>query len=1087
MWPGGTRSAGRRSRVNDGGRHQGEPAIEALASAFVASASLVTVIDAETGLFVDVNPAFERETGWSRVEAIGRAPIELDLWPVETTRVRIWSQLRGAGRVAGEPIVYQIRSGAQRQGRLVAEVLRAGPRTLVLTIVHQVAAVAAESSEVIARGSYRALFSEAAEGMYRRLPKGGYIDANPAMARILGYPSSEVLLRESLHAPSLVYVDREQALRIAERLGRLERIERERSRVYRRDGSVIWISENARAVTGPDGRVLFFEGTIVDITEQVEAVAALRDSQQLYRAVVDYSRDGVFLIQRGVLVFVNPALAHSLGYTVEELTGRDYMEVVAPEDRPLQAERRAARQSGSRETQRYEITLLHRDGQRRRFEVSASAVDYRGEIASAGVARDVTEQRQQDDRVREAERRYRELFENSPIGLFRARIDGAVVEVNNLLARMLGFVDGAALRRENPSVRRFVVDPAVIVAAVERLRHEDVIERLTAELQGVDGRRFWIESRLVLDAAADGTALVTGSVTDVSERIKAEAALAESEARYRALVEHSQVGVFVSRGESYSYVNRAFAEMLGYGEADLVGRSVWDVVARDHREVTRQYQAAVLAGVRQAADFETCLMRRDGSRLFATISVGSVVLDGVAHLTGTVRDVTEQRQAEMRLRFHATHDLLTGLPNRLHFNQRLQQAIESANRAGCHDYAVLFLDLDGFKLINDSLGHAAGDRLLVAIAARLTEALGGAALLARYGGDEFTVLPYGQCDRLRAEEIARRLLGEFGEAFIVDDQKVYSGASAGVVLGRSDYQLPDQILRDADIAMYRAKASGKASYVVFDETMHAVAEARFRLETELRPALRRGEFRLYFQPIVRIATGELAGFEALVRWQHPERGLLLPGEFLPVAEECGLLSEIDWWVLEETCAQLVHWQDRWPHAHRLRANINVGERQLNDAQLAHDVGRVLHERGIAPSRITFEVTENAFRNGRERAAASLAGLKSLGVGLVLDDFGTGYSSLASFTDSPFDGIKLDRGFVVDMVANPRHYAIVRTIAAFAEALGLGLTAEGVETKAQAGLLSKLGVQYAQGFLYSQALDVAAFEQLLDSHRALIGD
>lgn len=1064
--------------------HQAVPAPVALASAFAASASLVTVLDAETGLLVDVNPAFELETGWSRAEAIGRAPVELDLWPVETTRVRIWSQLRGAGRVAGESIVYRIRSGEHREGRLVAEVLRAGGRNLVLAIVQQVAA-AAEGSEVVARGSYRALFNEAAEGMYRRLPNGGYIDANPAMARILGYPSSEVLLRESLHAPSLVYVERDQARRIAERLGRRERIERERSRVYRRDGSVIWISENAHAVTGPDGRVLFFEGTIVDITEQVEAVAALRDSQQLYRAVVDYSRDGVFLIQRGVLVFVNPALAHSLGYTVEELTGRDYMDLVAPEDRPVQAERRAARQSGSRETQRYEITLIGLDGARRRFEVSASAVDYRGDIASAGVARDVTEQRAQDERLREAERRYRELFENSPIGLFRARIDGAVLEVNNLLARMLGFADGAALRREDPLVHRFVVDPAVADGALQRLRHERVIERLTVELKGAEGRRFWVECRLVLDAAPDGSQTVTGSVSDVSDRVKTEAALAESEARYRALVEHSQVGVFVSRGEQYSYVNRAFAQMLGYQEAELVGRSVWDVVARDHHELTRQRQAAVLAGIRQAADFETCLVRRDGTRLFATVSVGPVVLDGANHLTGTVRDVTEHRQTEMRLRFHATHDLLTGLPNRLHFNQRLQQAIEAANRAGHHDYAVLFLDLDGFKLINDSLGHAAGDRLLVAIAGRLTEALGGEALLARYGGDEFTVLPYGQCDRLRAEEIARRLLGEFSEAFVVDDQRVYSGASAGVVLGRPDYQLPDQILRDADIAMYRAKASGKASYVVFDETMHAVAEARFRLETELRPALRRGEFRLHFQPIVRIVTGELVGFEALVRWQHPDRGLLLPGEFLPVAEECGLLAEIDWWVLEQTCAYLLRWQDRWPHARRLRANVNVGERQLNDAKLAQDVGRVFRQRGVPPSRITFEVTENAFRNGRERAAASLAGLKALGVGLVLDDFGTGYSSLASFTDSPFDGIKLDRGFVVDMVANPRHYAIVRTIAAFAEALGLSLTAEGVETGAQASLLSKLGVQYAQGFLYSKAVDAATFEQLLDSRRALI--
>lgn len=1070
--------------MNDAVTPEGGPVPVGLASAFAMSASIVAVLDVETGLLVDVNPAFERETGWSRAEALGRAPVELDLWPAETTRVRIWSQLRGAGRVAGEPIVYRLRSGEHREGRLVAEVLHWGSKTLVLAIVQQVTA-ASEVNEVVARGSYRALFNEAAEGMYRRLPNGGYIDVNPAMARILGYPSSEVLLRESLHAPSLVYVEREQALRIAEKLGRCERIERERSRVYRRDGSIIWISENAHAVTGPDGRVLFFEGTIIDITEQVEAVAALRDSQQLYRAVVDYSRDGVFLIQRGRMIFANPALAHSLGYEVDELIGRDYMEFVAPEDRPAQSERRAARQAGSRETQRYEVTLLGRDGSRHRFEVNASAVDYRGDIASAGVARDVTEQRAHEARLRAAERRYRELFENSPIGLYRAKPDGTLIEANNLLGRMLGYADGAALVRTGGRLADFLVDRGMAKTVLARLRLERVLERETVELLRRDRTRLWVDAQLVLEVASDGEETVIGAVADVSERIKAESALAESEARYRALVEHSQVGVFVSRGERYSYVNRAFAQMLGYEESELVGRSVWEIVARDHHELTRQRQAAALVGERRAADFETCLVRRDGTRLFATVSVGPVVLDGVQHLTGTVRDVTAHRQTEMRLRFHATHDLLTGLPNRLHFNQRLQQVIEAANRSGRHDYAVLFLDLDGFKLINDSLGHAAGDRLLVAIASRLTEALGGEALLARYGGDEFTVLPYGRCDRLRAEELARRLLGEFGEAFLVDDQRVYSGASAGVVLGRPDYQLPDQILRDADIAMYRAKASGKASYVVFDETMHAVAEARFRLETELRPALRRGEFRLHFQPVVRIATGELVGFEALLRWQHPERGLLAPAEFLPVAEECGLLAEIDWWVLEETCAHLSHWQRRWPETASLRANVNIGERQLNDANLAQQVAGVFRRIGIRASRITFEVTENAFRNGRERAAASLAGLKSLGAGLVLDDFGTGYSSLASFTDSPFDGLKLDRSFVIDMVANPRHFAIVRTIAAFAEALGLSLTAEGVETAAQAGRLSRLGVQFAQGFLYSPALDAAAFEQLLDSRRALI--
>lgn len=1058
-----------------------------IAELLAGAASPALVLDGETGTIVDLNNAFEHETGWARAEAIGKAPVELGLWPAETTRIRLWTLLRSAGRIGNEVVAYHTRGGQARQGRLTAESGRVDGRRLVLAILQPEALVSAEASQAIARGSYRSLFNDASEGIYRRLPQGSYIDANPAMARILGYPSVDALMRESVLHPGLDYVEPEQGRRIADRLLRGERIEQERSRVRRRDGRLIWISENAHPVLAGDGRVLFHEGTVVDITGQVESAAALRESDQLYRAVIEHSHDGIFLIQYGVLVYANAALARSLGYAVAEIVGREYIELVAPEDREAQGERRSMREAGSRETQRFEVTLLASDGSRRVFDVSAAAVDYRDGIASTGIARDVTEQRVQEARVREAERRYREIFEKSPIGLFRAAVDGTVTAANNPLARMLGYRDAASLCEQSSMIDRHLAAPEVREGLFERLRAEGVIDRLRTEVRRADGSRLDIEARLVLDVGAGGEECVLGSVLDVSERLRAERALADSESRFRALVEHSHVGVFVCRDDHYTYVNHAFASMLGFDDADLIGHSVSETVASEHAERTRQWHAFVMGGVRESADFETCLVRRDGTQRFVVVTIAALELDGTRQLTGTVRDVTAHRLTEMRLRFHATHDVLTGLPNRLHFNQRLQAMLAEARQHGRHEYAVLFLDLDGFKLINDSLGHAAGDRLLVAIATRLTEAMGGDALLARYGGDEFTVLPHGRCDRLRGEELARRLLSEFGEPFVVDDQKIYSGASVGVVLGRSDYRLPDQILRDADNAMYRAKAKGKASYVVFDETMHAAAQARFRLETELRPALRRGEFRIHYQPIVDASSGEIGGFEALLRWAHPTKGLVSASEFLPVAEEAGLLAEIDWWVLERTCECLLKWQDRWPQAQRLRANINIGERQLSDPSLPLAVGQILRRSGIAPGMITFEVTENAFRNGRERAADALAALKELGVGLVLDDFGTGYSSLASFTDSPFDGLKLDRSFVVDMVGNPRHYAIVRMIVTFAEALGLGLTAEGVETEAQARMLSTLGVLRQQGFLYAPALDAAAFEQLLDARGVLIPD
>lgn len=1058
-----------------------------IAGVFTDSSSPIVVLDGASGVLVDVNRAFEQEIGWLRAEVLGRSPVELGLWPAESTRVRLWTLLRSAGRIGNETIAYRTRSGETRQGRLTAETFRIDGHAFFLFILHQQGAVADESAQATARGSYRSLFNDASAGIYRRLPDGGFIDANPALARILGYASVDELMKHRVHDSGFDYVEPGSAQRNAARLARGERIEQERSQIRRRDGKIIWISESAHAVTADDGRVLFHEGSIVDISAQVEASAALRESDQLYRAVIEHSHDGVFLIQSGIFVYVNAALAHSLGYAVAELIGREYMELIVPEDRAAQAARRISREAGSRETQRFEVTLLAMDGSRRVFEISAAGVEYRGGIASTGIARDVTDQRLQDSRLREAERRYRELFDRSPIGLFRASVDGVVSAVNLPLARMLGYADEASICRGDASIGRHLVDASVRDGLVERLRAEGLIDGFETTVFRADGSRMQVEARLVLDTDADGTECVLGSVVDVSDRAQAVVALAQSELRFRSLVEHTHVGVFVAREDRFTYVNPAFATMLGLRADELIGQGVWDRVAPDHAERTRQWHSFVIAGARQSVDFETCMIRGDGAQRFVVVTVSVLPMEGVRELTGTVRDVTAHRLTEMRLRFHATHDVLTGMPNRLHFNQRLQSTIAEARLYSRYDYAVLFLDLDGFKLINDSLGHAAGDRLLVAIAARLTEAMGGDVLLARYGGDEFTVLPFGRCDRLRGEELARRLLSEFGEPFVVDGQKVYSGASVGVVLGHADYRLPDQILRDADNAMYQAKAKGKASYVVFDETMHAAAKARFLIETELRPALRRGEFRVHFQPIVDSASGELAGFESLLRWVHPARGLVAAGEFLPVAEEAGLLAEIDWWVLERTCEHLLEWQRRWPRARRLRANVNIGERQLSDPSLPMAVSQILRRSGINPGMLTFEVTENAFRNGRERAAEALMALKGLGVGLVLDDFGTGYSSLASFTDSPFDGLKLDRSFVVDMVANPRHFAIVKMIVTFAEALGLGLTAEGVETTDQAAMLAALGVRRQQGFLYAPALEAAAFEQMLDTRGVFIVD
>ena len=821
-------------------------------------------------------------------------------------------------------------------------------------------------------------------------------------------------------------------------------------------------------------------GLIVEpVTEHdvIRALTALRQSEALYKVLVDNCRDGVFLIQRGHVLFANRALAAMLGYTEEELIGFPYFDLIAPEDRAAQAVRRSQREAGSQEVQRYELHMLHRNGGRVLCAVHADAVQYKGDIASTGVIRDVTEERRQRAALEDAERRYREIFERSPAGLFRTSIDGSILEANPQLARIMGYASAEALKQARTMIQVYA-DPSERARLVQRVLSEGGIDDYETRIVQQDGRQIWVSTSVRLLRGDDGEVQFAGSVLDLSERRRAEEALQRSESKFRTLVEHSQVGVFISRGEHYAYVNPRLCEMLGYPEAELLTLGLTDLVAPEYLPATEERLRLVEQGTPLLPDFESCYLCKDGSRIYVTVSLGPLEVDGERHLTGTVRDITRHREAEHRLRFHATHDPLTGLPNRMLFQRRLDEVLRESHESGNHGYAVLFLDLDGFKLVNDSLGHAAGDRLLVVIGELLTRTLSEEALVARYGGDEFTILPHGHCDQARAVALAGRILDLFAAPFDIDSHQAFSGASLGIVLGHEDYSKPDQVLRDADTAMYRAKAGGKSGYVIFDEAMHAAARQRFQLETDFRLAFEREEFRVYYQPVVSLQGGAITGFEALVRWQHPERGLLGPGEFLHVAEESGLIATLDWWVLEKACQQVAEWQRRFPERTGIGVSVNVDERQVSARDVATRMEEVLRQSGIAPDSVTLEVTETVFRSGRGPATPMLQSLKALGVGLAVDDFGTGYSSLDSFASAPFDTLKIDQSFIRDMETNHRHRAIVRTISGFAEDLGLALTAEGVETPGQARLLAAMGCQTAQGYLYSRPLPAEEVEALL---------
>ena len=553
---------------------------------------------------------------------------------------------------------------------------------------------------------------------------------------------------------------------------------------------------------------------------------------------------------------------------------------------------------------------------------------------------------------------------------------------------------------------------------------------------------------------------------------KQSVALRQSEERFRSAFDHAPIGIaLVSPNGYWLKVNRALSEILGYSEEEFLVADFQSMLHEDDLGSTLIKLHELLSGKMPTCQLEQRYVHKTGETVWASWSVSTTsdASQKRPNLIFQIQDITAKKSAEQQLQHEATHDALTKLPNRAYFMTRLAQALNKALENPKHKVSVLFIDLDRFKIVNDSLGHLVGDQLLIGISERLRECLRPNDIVARLGGDEFTILVEGRYETNEVVRIAERLQEKFAQPFDLSGHEIYSSASIGILHASETHVTPEDVMRDADTAMYQAKHAGKACHEVFSEEMHEAAKATLQLETDLRRAIERDELSVFYQPIHSLATGEVLGFEALARWQHRELGILSPDKFIPLAEEIGLIDSLGEQILRKACRQMQFLNDDSFAAAALTLSVNLSCKQFAQSNLVERIKQILVETEFLPGRLKLEITEGVFFEHKEKAVEMLYRLRELGIEINIDDFGTGYSNLSYLMQLPISTLKIDRSFISPITEDGGNTEIVETIMMLARNLGMKVIAEGIETEAQIKQLKRLNCEGGQGYYFSRPL------------------
>jgi diguanylate cyclase (GGDEF)-like protein/PAS domain S-box-containing protein len=829
--------------------------------------------------------------------------------------------------------------------------------------------------------------------------------------------------------------------------------------------------------------------------------ARVRYSEERYRALTQNSSDLVTVMETaGIVRYQSPAIVRMLGYSTEELLGKNAFDYVHPGD--LQ-EVRMAYEEGLKDPglqPSAEYRFRHKDGSWRWLESVGTNLMHEPGVGGYVVnTRDITRRKEAEDRLREAEKRYRMLVERIPAITYirEIRHNSESVYVSPQVMDIVGYSPEECTSTPDLWIKILHPDDRESVLA-EDLRTNETGEPFVMEYRQFarDGHPVWIRDEATLVRDEEGEPLYwLGVQIDITERKRAEARLGDAEQRFRTLVDQIPAVTYidpVDDPETSLYTSPQIEKMLGYTPQEWREDKLWPKCLHpDDRERILAADERFEAGGEETFSEEYRLMARDGSVVW--VREEAVLLKDEEgeplYWQGVFYDLTERKALEERLEHRAFHDYLTDLPNRQLFVDRLRNALDRTRRKEDRKVAVLFTDLDEFKIINDSLGHEAGDVLLTLVAQRLERCLRPEDSLARFGGDEFVVLIEDIEGPEVAVRVAERITEELKEPFFLEGRELFAPSSIGIGLGNARTKTPEALLMDADTAMYRAKEEG-GTFRVFDQDMYKRARGRLELETDLRRTLEAPHEHLpiFYQPMVSIPEGKIVGMEALVRWSHPEQGLLVPPGFIPMAEETGLIVPMGRWVLDEACRRARDWQERYPQNSPLTMAINISARQLRYPELVGEVEDALRRAFLDPGSLTLEITESVLVEDEGSSAGTLRRLKELGVRLAIDDFGVGYSSLSYLRYLPVDQLKLDRVLVGDLDSDHKNLAIVRAAVDLGHALGIEVVAEGVETPEEFEELRRLECDVGQGdywcgpHLPTETEELLASNHTRSSHR-----